>query len=102
MATTLTKYTAGLFASASLLAVNLALAAPALAAPTVGTAQDTVNELQANGFKVILNKVGGAPLDRCTVSAVRPGEPITEPVTAGGGSLTQKVLYTTVYVTAIC
>jgi hypothetical protein len=49
-----------------------------------------------------LNKVGGAPLDQCKVTSVRQGRQITQPVTAGSGNLTDKVLYTTVYVDANC
>jgi hypothetical protein len=86
-----------------LAAATLALAAPVLAAPTgAGSAADTVNELQANGYKVILNKVGSAPLSQCTVTSIRPGQQITEPVTSGGGNLTDKVLFTTVFVTTSC
>jgi hypothetical protein len=36
-------------------------------------ASQTVGQLQARGFDVIVNKVGTAPLDRCVVNAVRPG-----------------------------
>jgi hypothetical protein len=62
-------------AASSLVAASLGLAAPAVAAPTgPGTAQDTVNSLQASGFNVVLNKVGNAPLEQCTVTAVRPGQ----------------------------
>ena len=42
----------------------LGLPAGAQAAPSgIGSAQDTVNELEHNGFKVVLNKMGAAPLD---------------------------------------
>jgi hypothetical protein len=90
-------------AAATLGLATLGLAAPAVAAPSgTGSAQDTVNKFEASGYKVILNKVGGAPLDQCTVTAVRPGRQITQPVTAGSGDLTNKVLYTTVFVDANC
>ena len=53
----------------------LGLAAPAAAAPTgPGNAQDTINELQADGYNVIVNRVGATPLDQATVVAVRPGQ----------------------------
>jgi hypothetical protein len=97
------KFAFATLAASGLAAATLGLAAPAVAAPSgPGSAQDTVNQLQANGYKVILNKVGGAPLSQCTVTSVRSGEQITQPVTAGSGNLTEKVLYTTVYVTATC
>ena len=90
-------------ASSGLAAATLGLATPAVAAPTgTGSAQDTVKQLEAGGYRVILNRIGGAPLDKCTVASVRPGRQITQPVTAGGGNLTEKVLYTTVYVDATC
>jgi hypothetical protein len=90
-------------AASGLAAATLGPAAPAVAAPSgTGSARDTVHQLEASGYKVILNKIGGAPLDQCTVTSVRPGRQITQPVTAGGGNLTDKVLYTTVYVDAKC
>ena len=51
-----------------------------LAAPAAGhdTAQTVVSNLQSSGYKVILNRVGGAPLDQCTVTSVTPGEPVTQ------------------------
>jgi hypothetical protein len=97
------KITFAALAASGLAAATLGLAAPAVAAPSgTGSAQDTVNQLEANGYKVILNKVGGASLDKCTVTSVRPGREITQPRTDSGGDLTQHVLYTTVYVDANC
>jgi hypothetical protein len=61
-------------ANAGLAAVTFGLASPASAAPSdVGTAQDTVNSLQAQGFTVIVNKVGNAPLSQCRVSGGATG-----------------------------
>jgi hypothetical protein len=90
-------------ASLGLAVASLGLAAPAVAAPSgTGSAQDTINELQANGFKVILNRFGDAPLDQCAVTSIRPGREITEARTGSGGDLIQVVLYTTVYVAVSC
>jgi hypothetical protein len=59
--------------TAGLIAATLGSASPAVAAPSgVGTAQDTVNSLHAGGYTVIVKKVGNAPLDQCTVSALQP------------------------------
>jgi hypothetical protein len=59
-------------------------ASPTVAAPSgVGTAQDTVKSLQADGYTIILKKVGNAPLDECTVSAVQPDHTSSE---MGSGS----------------
>ena len=44
------------------IALALGLPADAQAAPSgIGSAQDTVNELEDNGFKVVLNKNGRRP-----------------------------------------
>jgi hypothetical protein len=48
--------------------------APAWAAPSgAGTALDTVTSLKSDGYKVVVNKVGAAPMELCTVDTVRPG-----------------------------
>jgi hypothetical protein len=61
-------------ATAGLAVATLGSASPSVAAPSgVGTAQDTVNSLVAGGYTVILKRVGNAPLDECTISAVQPG-----------------------------
>jgi hypothetical protein len=58
-----------------LTAAALGLAAPSDAAPTgPGNAQDTIHQLQADGYNVIVNRVGTTPLDQATVVAVRPGQ----------------------------
>jgi len=78
------------------------LAAPAYGAPSgTASAQVTVNGLQASGYKVIINRFGSAPLDRCAVTAVRPGRQITE-LNSSGDDVITEVLYTTVYVDAKC
>jgi NADPH:quinone reductase-like Zn-dependent oxidoreductase len=62
-------------AAGAMAAAALGMAGAAQAAPTgPDTASQTVSRLEAEGFQVILNKVGTAPLDQCTVSAVRPGQ----------------------------
>src|SRR5690348_12271370 len=53
----------------------LGLAGAAGAAPSGALdASQTVSQLQARGFDVIVNKLGATPLDQCVVSAVRPGQ----------------------------
>jgi hypothetical protein len=50
-----------------LTAAFLGLAAPADAAPTgPGSAQDTINKLEADGYNVIVNRVGTTPLESST------------------------------------
>ncbi|HSS25944.1 MAG TPA: hypothetical protein VLL82_16465 [Mycobacterium sp.] len=53
-----------------------------------------VNNLQVSGYKVILNRVGSAPLNRCTVTSITAGHPITTPVEGGANSIPVKKLLT--------
>ena len=56
-------------------AAGLALAATAVAAPTgPSSVYQTVNQLKADGYTVVVNKVGAAVADQCAVAAVRPGQ----------------------------
>lgn len=86
------------------LATLMIAAAPQAAAAPTGpdSVQDTVNRLESNGFKVILNKVGAAPLDQCTISAVRPGRDVTELRQNRRDQTVERLLYKTVYVDATC
>ena len=83
-----------------LTAVFLGLAAPAIAAPTgPGNAQQTINELQADGYNVIVNRVGTTPLEQATVVAVRPGQTYSRTDSGTpGDSLETTVTGKTIYV----
>jgi hypothetical protein len=83
-----------------LTAATLGLAAPAVAAPTgPGNAQDTINDLKADGYNVIVNRVGGTPLEQATVVAVRPGQTYSRTDSGNpGDSLETTVTNKTVYV----
>ena len=60
-----------MIAAGAMAFAGLALAGVANAAPSGPvTASETVSALQAQGLHVILNKVGTAPLDRCSVTSV--------------------------------
>jgi hypothetical protein len=87
-------------AASGLAAAILGLAAPAAAAPSgPGSAQDTINDLKADGYNVIVNRVGGAPLDQATVVAVRPGQTYSRTDSGNpGDSLATTVTDKTVYV----
>lgn len=86
-----------------LVALAMVLAAPAPAMPTpVGSAQDVVRSLEASGFQVIVNPAGSAALDRCAVTAVRPGPRIAKSVTGAQEDAVEKPSYTTVYVDVKC
>jgi hypothetical protein len=86
-------------------ALGLGLSAPALAAPSgQASAQATISDLEAHGFRVILNKVGNAPMDQCTVTAVRPGADVKHSWVQRGptGNVNNLVRYTTAYVDLMC
>ncbi|MGH3674879.1 MAG: hypothetical protein ACRDU5_03910 [Mycobacterium sp.] len=88
--------------ASGLAAAVLGLAAPADAAPRgPGNAQQTINELQADGYHVIVNRVGSTPLDQATVVAVRPGQTYSRTdsgVPGAGNDVVTTVVSRTVYV----
>jgi hypothetical protein len=83
-------------------AAVIGLAAPAVAAPTgPGNAQQTISELQAEGYTVIVNRIGTAPLEQATVVAVRPGQTYSRTdtgVPGAGNDIHTTVTDKTVYV----
>lgn len=87
-------------AASALTAAFLGLAAPALAAPTgPGNAQDTISKLEAQGYQVVVNRLGNAPLEQASVVAVRPGQTYSRTDHSGAGDdLSTKLLSKTVYV----
>lgn len=97
-----TKSRLNAFIATLLAAASIATAAPSVAAPSdARSAQDVVDSLQKNGYKVIVNKIGTVPLDQCDVAAVRPGQAITA-IDATGGVREVILSYTTAYVVARC
>ena len=83
-----------------LIAAVIGMAAPAVAAPTgPGNAQETIDQLKADGYNVIVNRVGTAPLDHATVVAVRPGQTFSRTDSGNpGDSLETTITDKTVYV----
>ena len=83
-------------------AAIIGLAAPAAAAPAgPGSAQQTIDQLQAQGYKVIVNRVGNSPLDQATEVAVRPGQTYSRTdsgVPGAGNDIYTTVTDKTVYV----
>ena len=78
--TNMKKFGFATIAASGLAAAILGLAAPADAAPTgPGNAQDTVNALQAEGYHVIVNKLGSAPLTSPRSSPSGPARPTHAP-----------------------
>ncbi|HJT96460.1 MAG TPA: hypothetical protein VJ777_31665 [Mycobacterium sp.] len=82
-----------------LAAAVIGLASPAAAAPSgPGSAQDTISQLEQQGYNVIVNRIGDTPLDQATVVAVRPGQTHETTDSRGGGSIKTTVTSQTVYV----
>jgi hypothetical protein len=97
----LTSLTACALAAAALGLTATASAAPA-GPPSVDT---TISQLRAQGFEVIVNRVGTAPPEQCTVSAVRPGQTYSRTdsgVPGAGDDLVTTVISKTVYVDIRC
>jgi hypothetical protein len=97
------RYLAVGFTTTALASGFVALAAVANAAPT-GPSQvdDTVRSLEAEGYNVIVNRTGAAPLSQCSVSAVRPGQTHSTTDSRGGGSINTTVTSQTVYLDIAC
>lgn len=60
----------------ALTAVALGFAAPALAAPTAASAEDTISELEAAGNRVVVTRQSRVPLDEATVVNLTTGPDI--------------------------
>ena len=53
----------------------LTLAAAAIAAPSgPSSVEQAMDQLKADGYTVIVNRIGTGPADKCTLAAVRPGQ----------------------------
>jgi hypothetical protein len=82
--------------ASGLAAAVIGLAGPASAAPTgTDNAQQTIGELRSQGYTVIVNRIGNAPLDQAEVVAIRPGQTYTH-VNAGAPIIGGHDNYTTV------
>jgi hypothetical protein len=89
----------------AVVAVGVALAASAVAAPSASpSAADVIAKLTAVGDRVIVNKTGAQPLDACTVSQVRPGQTFThfDRALPGANHASTQVISMTVYVDVAC
>jgi len=86
--------------ASGLAAAVLGFAAPAVAAPSgPGSAQDTISQLESQGYKVIVNRVGSTPLDQASVVAVRHGQTYSRTDSGNpGDDLLTTVTDKTVYV----
>ena len=100
------SFTLPVIAAAAVATAALGFAGAAGAAPSAGLdASQTVGQLKARGFDVIVNKVGTAPLDQCVVSAVRPGQTFSRMDSGAPGAMDDivtTVTAMTVYVDVAC
>lgn len=84
----------------------LGLAGAAGAAPSGAVdASQTVSQLQARGFDVIVNKLGTAALDQCVVNAIRPGQTFSRMDSGAPGAMDDivtTVTAMTAYVDVAC
>ena len=79
-------------------AVNAAPSGP----PSVDT---TIGQLRSQGYQVIVNRVGTAPLSQCTVHAVRPGQTFSRTDSGfpgAGKDIATTITDKTVYVDVSC
>lgn len=65
---------AGLLAASVLVTSPLVLAESAGAVPAGTSAEGTIQQLEDDGYDVIVSKAGDRPLSLCTVRAVRSGQ----------------------------
>jgi hypothetical protein len=66
--------------------IVLAPAGPAMAEPTPhGNAYQTIGALEDEGYDVIIDRVGNAPIDQCVVTSVRNPQTQTRTFWVGEG-----------------
>lgn len=96
------KMTIGTAVVGGLAAAMIGLTPLATAAPTgSGNAQATISELKAQGYNVIVNRIGSTPLEQASVVAVRPGQTYSRTdsgVPGAGNDIHTTVINKTVYV----
>ncbi|MCV7064894.1 hypothetical protein H7H51_02805 [Mycolicibacterium farcinogenes] len=82
------------------LGVGLGLAAPAAAAPAgIGSAADTVRELQNRGYQVLINSNANTGLSNCRVTGVHG---LSDSNIHADGRRIDPTQHTTVYVNVAC
>ncbi|CPT79156.1 Hypothetical protein ERS075534_04629 [Mycobacteroides abscessus] len=94
----------GVAAATLIGALGIPMAASAAAVPTAqSSSAETISELQADGYNVIVNKVGDAAIGRCNVAAVRKGQIIKGTwLQRIPGRVSSSGRYSTVYVDLMC
>ncbi|KKW62916.1 hypothetical protein ABQF17_16720 [Mycolicibacterium elephantis] len=70
----------------------LAPATAAVAQPvSPGNAQQTIGQLEATGYDVVIDRVGNAPIDQCIVTSVRNPQEVTQTYVVGKGKFRELV-----------
>jgi hypothetical protein len=76
----------GLAVTAATAAVVLTPAGAATAEPArQGNAYQTIGQLEAEGYDVIIDRVGNAPIGQCIVTNVRNPQVVTQQIAVGRG-----------------
>ena len=66
--------------------VLLAPAGAAAAQPVQqGNAQQTIGQLEAEGYNVVIDRVGSGPINQCIVTSVRNPQQVTQNIVVGKG-----------------
>ena len=103
---TIKRFVFAAVAAGALASTAVGVAGTAAAAPSGPSSVDsTINQLRTQGYQVVVNRVGTAPLDQCTFSAVRPGQTFsrTDSGTPGAGDdVVTTVTGRTVYIDVAC
>lgn len=96
-------YFAPALAVGSLVAAALGYAPAATADTTNSThVQDRVQNLEASGYHVIVNRIGAVPLSTCTITSVRPGQTFSTVDSRGGSAPSETIMAKTVIVNVAC
>jgi hypothetical protein len=100
------RFVIGTVAGIVLLGGAFGFASTATAAPAgPATATATIKELEAGGYTVIVNRIGSARLDMCTVGAIRHGQTYMKTdsgVPGAGNDVITQILSMTAYVDLSC
>ena len=87
----------GTLAATALVTAAVGLATTASAAPAgPSPVNTTLSELQMQGYHVIVNRSGTAPLNMCSVNGVRPGQTFSRMDSGSGAPGTNDDIVTTV------
>ena len=72
--------------AAALAGIIVAPAGMAAAQPAApGDAYATIGQLEAQGYDVVIDRVGNAPIDQCIVTSVRNPQTVTRTFWVGSG-----------------